>query len=342
MTTRLRLIIAGALTIVLLGGAITYAVIAISAYQARISAPSEVSTTKAAKPGDSPRVVFRNTATGDGYGLVASVPLDDVTGTRTVSDIPCDRVYQTNDYTMCLRIDRGVVTTFAAYLLDPNGKELRKWGLPGLPSRTRISADSKLVAFTAFITGEAYATVGFSVGTQIASTGANGTDGTDYGNLEDFTFMVDGKKITATDRNFWGVTFSPDDNVFYATGATNGKTWLVRGDLAARTMTAIHETAECPSISPDGKLIAYKKNVSTTASPYWSIAVLDPATGVEKILPEKRSIDDQIDWLDDSTLLYGVPRDSSAGDSDIWSIRANGSGSPKVYIEHAWSPSVVN
>jgi len=337
VTTRLRLIIAGVLTVVLLGGAIAYAVVAISAYQARISAPSQVSTTKAPKPSDAPRVVFRNTATGAGYGLVASVPLDDVTGTRTVSDIPCDRVYQTNDYTMCLRIDRGVVTTFGAYLLDNSGKQLNSWGLPGLPSRTRISPDSTLASYTAFITGEAYATVGFSVATRIV-----GTDGKDYGDLESFTFLVDGATITAADRNFWGVTFTDDDNVFYATGATNGKTWLVKGDLAARTLTAIHGTAECPSISPDGTLIAYKKNISTTASPFWSIAVLNLATGVEKILPEKRSIDDQVDWLDDSTLLYGVPRDTVAGDSDIWSIKANGSGAPKVYIEHAWSPSVVN
>ncbi|MBK4348506.1 hypothetical protein [Lacisediminihabitans changchengi] len=337
MTTRLRLIIAGALAVILLGGAIAYAVVAISNYQARISAPSGVSTTTAAKASDAPRVVFRNTATGAGYGLIASVPLGDPTGTRTVSDIPCDRVYQTTKFTTCLRIDRGVVTTFGAYLLDNDGKQLDKWGLPGLPSRTRISPDSRLASYTAFITGEAYATVGFSVGTHIVSTA-----GKDYGDLESFTFTVDGSPITSTDRNFWGVTFTDDDNIFYATGATNGKTWLVKGDLAARTLTAIHETAECPSISPDGKLIAYKKNVSTTASPFWNIAVLTLATGVEKILPEKRSIDDQVDWLNDSTLLYGVPRDSTAGDSDIWSIPANGSAAPKVYIDHAWSPSVVN
>ena len=321
----------------LLGGAIAYAAVAISNYQARISAPSQVSTTKAAKPNESPRIVFRNTATGAGYGLVASVPLDDPKGTRTVSDFACDRVYQTSKFTTCLRIDRGVVTTFGAYLLHNDGTQLQKWGLPGLPSRTRISPDSKLASYTAFITGEAYATVGFSVSTHIV-----GTDGKDYGDLESFDFLVDGNTITATDRNFWGVTFTHDDNVFYATGATNGKTWLVKGDLAARTLTAIHETSECPSISPDGKLIAYKKNVSTTASPFWNIAVLDLATGKERILPEKRSIDDQVDWLNDSTLLYGVPRASAAGDSDIWSIPVDGSAAPKVFIQHAWSPSVVN
>ena len=82
----------------------------------------------------------------------------------------------------------------------------------------------------------------------------------------------------------------------------------MRGDLAARTLTAIHETAECPSLSPDGTKVAYKKNISTGATPYWSIAVLDLASGIETVLPEKRNVDDQVEWLDDATLLYGLPR----------------------------------
>ncbi len=336
MSTRLRLVIVGILTVLLLGGAATYGGIAIANYQARLAAPSQVGTTTRAAQDATPRIVFRNTAAGTGYGLVASVPLDDPSGARSVSSVPCDRVYQTNEYSMCLRIDRGIVTTFAAYLLDRNGKEIHKWALPGLPSRTRISPDSKLVAFTAFVTGEAYATVGFATGTQISTT-----DGHDYGNLETFTFTAGGAAITAADRNFWGVTFTSNDNVFYATGASGGHTWLVRGDLAKRTLTAVKETSECPSISPDGTHIAYKKNISTTATAFWSIAVLDLATGVEQVLPEKRSVDDQVEWLDNSTLLYGLPRSSQAGDSDIWSIRADGSTAPTKFIEHAWSPSVV-
>jgi len=179
-------------------------------------------------------------------------------------------------------------------------------------------------------------TVGFSTATEITSV-----DGHDYGNLETFGLTVDGKPLTATDRNFWGVTFTQDDNVFYATAASGGNTWLVRGDLAARTLTAIRRTAECASVSPDGSRIAYKKNVSTTATAYWSIAVLDLRTGEESMLPEKHDVDDQVEWLDDSTILYGLPRIEQPGDSDVWSIASSGSGSPRLFIEHAWSPSVV-
>ncbi|WP_394768417.1 TolB family protein [Lacisediminihabitans sp.] len=335
---RARLIIAAAITVILLGGAIIYAAVAFTNYerrQATPTAPQAAARSSVAFDG-SPRIVFRNTTPDSGYGLVASVALSAPSGARSVTSVPCDRVYATTKHSMCLRIDRGVVTTFSANLLDSAGKTVHSWPLPGIPSRTRISPDSKLVGFTAFVTGAAYGSVGFSTETQIASTA-----GHDFGNLEDFALIVDGARNTATDRNFWGVTFTSNDNEFYATAASAGHTWLVRGDLAARTLTAIRESAECPSVSPDGRRVAYKKNVSTTASAYWSIAVLDLATGRETVLPEKQNVDDQVEWLDDSTILYGLARPNAEGDSDVWSIDADGATAPMRILQHAWSPSVV-
>ncbi|MBC7402290.1 MAG: PD40 domain-containing protein [Microbacteriaceae bacterium] len=324
------------ITLILLGAAITYGASAIASYRARLASPSQVSTTthRASDPGGIIR--FRNTAAGTGYGMTASVPVADPGAPRALTTLACDRVYATKKNTMCLRIVRGIVTTFEADLLDSTGKQLHAWSLPGIPSRTRISPDSTLVAFTSFVTRAAYGTVGFSTATEVATT-----TGLDYGNLETFAFTIDGQPVTAPDRNFWGVTFTSDDNVFYATAASGGRTWLVRADLAKRNLTAVKETSECPSVSPDGRRVAYKKNTSTTATAYWAIAVLDLKTRVETILSEKRNIDDQVEWLNESTLLYGLPRSNGTGDSDIWSIPADGSGSPTRIIQHAWSPTVV-
>lgn len=335
MTLRVRIWLASAVALLLFGSALTFGLVAWAGYQQRSSGPSEVQTQEnAASTG--PKVVFRNTASGMGYGLVASVALDDPSGPRVVTSQACDRVYATRTIGMCLHIDRGVVTTFTASLMDATWTETRAWPLPGIPSRTRISADSRLIASTAFVTGESYGTVGFSTQTVIRSV-----DGTDYGSLEDFALLVDGHQVTAIDRNIWGVTFSADDTVFYATAASGGRTWLVRGNLAARTLTAIRDTAECPSLSPDGTHIAYKKNLSTLTAPHWSIAVLDLSTGQEIVLPEERNVDDQVEWLDNDNLLYGLPRTDAVGDSDIWSMRSDGSADPTPFIEHAWSPSVV-
>ncbi|MCU1507383.1 MAG: hypothetical protein JWP05_2352 [Microbacteriaceae bacterium] len=335
MTSRVRLIVAAVAAAVLLGGAASYGAFAFASSRGSIAAGGDAAS-KSIGVASGPRIVFRSTQPGAGYGLVGSVPLANPSGERTMTDIPCDRVYWTATISMCLRIDRGALTTFSANLLDKNGKTTKSWPLPGIPSRTRISPDSSLVAYTSFVTGGAYAAVEFATSTHIASAG-----GTDLGDLEDFSLVIDGGRVTAADRNFWGVTFSSDDNVFYATAATGGHTWLVRGDLAKRTLTSIRESAECPSISPDGTRIAYKKNVSTTATAHWAIAVLDLSRNRETILPERRTMDDQVEWLSNGTLLYGLPHTGTVGDSDVWSIDSDGSTAPKLFIEHAWSPSVV-
>ena len=59
------------------------------------------------------------------------------------------------------------------------------------------------------------------------------------------------------------------------------------------------------------------------------------------ILAEERNLDDQIEWLDNSTVVYGIPRDDSGRDSDIWSLSTDPGAVPRLLIEHAWSPAVV-
>jgi len=282
------------------------------------------------------RIEFRNTASGADYGKVASVPLDDPSAQRSVSSQLCDRVYATSTLTMCLKTDAGVATTWTAVQTGATGEQQRSWSLPGVPSRARISADSKLVAETAFVTSASYEAVGFSTETIIATAA-----GHSYGNIERFELLVDGRQLNTADRNVWGVTFADDDRHFYATAASGGSTWLVRGDLVAKTLTSVRESAECPSLSPDGTRVAYKKNTGSFSQPDWRIAVLDLTTNAEITLPEKRSVDDQAEWLDNSTLLYGLPRTGVVGDSDVWSIPADGSDAPSLFIPHAWSPSVV-
>lgn len=283
-------------------------------------------------------VLFRNTAPGQGYGMVGTVPLSEPAGERSLAGVACDRVYGTMENIVCLQTNRGLVTSFEAVLLKPDWQPAGSWAVPGIPSRTRLSADGSLVATTVFVTGHSYGSGGFSTETSI--TAAQGGGGT--GNLEDFALLVNGTRITAADRNIWGVSFAPgQSDTFYATAASSGRIWLVKGSLSARTLTAIHDGVECPSLSPDGTRIAYKKNTGSPLAAHWRVAVLDLASGKETVLSEQRSVDDQIEWRDDQTLLYGLARDGAAGDSDIWQIMADPASRPSLYIEHAWSPSVL-
>lgn len=301
------------------------------------SAPAVATGGDLATVGKQPRLIFRSTALGTEYGKVAMVPLDNPGGPRTFTPTSCERVYAAGDDAICLSADRGLVTTYKSQILDSSWKPATDLPLTGLPSRARLSRDGALAATTTFVFGDSYANPGkFSTRTVVSRK-----DGATIGDIEKFKLVVDGKVITAVDKNLWGVTFAADDNTFYATAASGGKTWLVKGSLSDKTVTSIRGDVECPSLSPDGTRIAFKKHGDLPAGK-WRLAVYDLATGKETLLAETQSVDDQAEWLDDQTVLYGLPRQgTSTASSDIWQVPADGTGKPTVLVADAWSPTVV-
>lgn len=342
MIRRTRVAIVAGAAAVLLGGTLAFGVSAWAARQQALAGPSDAQIAAAGSWAGEERLVFRNTAPGDGYGHVASVPLGDPAGPRTVSADVCDRVDATGELLACLRTVRGIVPQYTATVTSADGAVDASWPLPGVPSRTRFSPDGSLVATTSFVTGHSYASVGFSTSTVIARTDGQGT-GADLGNLEEWTLLRGGTTVAPADRNYWGVTFA-DDDTFYATVGMNtaGTTALVRGDIRSRTLTTLADNVECPSLSPDGSRVAFKRVTGgTLPAVHWTPAIYDIATGKIDVLPEERSIDDQIEWLDDDTLLYGMPRPDAPGDSDVWRLEVDGGAAPEIFIEHAWSPAVV-
>jgi hypothetical protein len=215
-------------------------------------------------------------------------------------------------------------------VLDAKLDQVHELELPGIPSRARISPDGRWGGVTAFIVGHAYAAPGqFST----AATIIDMRTGKKVADLEkDFTVTDHGKVVDARDRNYWGLTFADDGDTFYATLATGGSTWLIKGSIRARIAHTIHENVECPSLSPDGTRIGYKKAVAHNPT-QWRFTVLDLATGKETPLSENRSVDDQLAWLDDGHLLYGDGKQT-------WIVSADGSGNPEVWLNGIDSPTV--
>ncbi|HEY5820700.1 MAG TPA: hypothetical protein VIT20_01900 [Propionibacteriaceae bacterium] len=283
-----------------------------------------------------PRIVFRNVVLGPDYSKLAMVSIADPGGPRAVTPVSCERVYATAGSGVCVSAEQGVAPTYAVSLLDAALRPTTTDELVGLPSRARMSADGSLVSTTTFVSGHSYAQTTFSTQTVVRRNGRALSD------LETWTTTLpNGTTLNQIDRNYWGVTFAGDDDTFFATAASGGTTWLVRGSLRQRTMTALRTDAECPSLSPDGTRIAYKKRLDQRAGT-WRLAVLDLATNHETLLAETRSVDDQVEWFDGSRMLYALPRSGSeATTSDVWSVAADGSGAPAVLIEHASSPAVV-
>lgn len=283
-----------------------------------------------------PRIVFRDTTPGASYSMVAVAALADPSGPRADLAVRCERVYAVARSGVCLRARRSLAPSYELAALDAKLLPRSSTPLPGPPSRARLSADGTLVATTVFLTGHSYAQATFSTETVIRR------DGRSLGNLETWTTRLpDGSVLTGADRNYWGVTFAEDDDTFFATAAAGSTTWLVRGSLRNRTMSALQTNAECPSLSPDGTRVAYKKRLDARPG-VWRLAVLDLATRHETLLAETRSVDDQVEWLDDARMLYALPRtDSATGTWDVWVQAADGSGTPTVLIAGAASPAVV-
>jgi hypothetical protein len=246
---------------------------------------------------------------------------------RRSKDLACERVYYAAGHGICM----GVASSGVDYTASVFGADLQpehSIRLTGLPSRARVSADGRYGAMTVFVSGDAYleSSVAFSTRTYLVDMRSGET----IEQLEQFKVEKDGEPFDAVDFNFWGITFDPaDSDRFYATLGTGTHHYLVEGSVGRKTMRVLRDGVECPSLSPDGKRIAFKSRIDGTNR--WRLHVLDVATLEDHPVAEKRSIDDQAEWLDDDTLVY-------SDETNVYTVPADGGGKPVLLVRGATSP----
>jgi hypothetical protein len=240
-------------------------------------------------------------------------------------DLACARVYYAAGRGLCLSTaETGI--DYEATIFDSAQRPLHRFSLAGLPSRARVSRDGRYGAMTVFVNGHEYLGAG---GFSTATTLVDMRSGEQLGNLEEFSVSKGGRPFDAPDFNFWGITFAADSERFYATLRSGGEHYLVEGSVAGRRLRVLRDGVECPSLSPDGTRIAFKSRIGEQDR--WRLAVLDLATLAAHPVAERRSIDDQPEWLDASTLVY-------SDGLDVYTVPADGTGAPRLVLRSATSP----
>jgi hypothetical protein len=286
---------------------------------------------------DGSRLIFSSAGPKD-FGQVGIVKASDPGGPRAMVDLDCDRIDVAPKAGFCIQTTHGIIPGVDGIILGPNLKEKERVPLAGVPSRARVSADGKYAASTMFVTGDSYAPGSFSTRTSIFRV----KDARLMGNLEDWRVTKNGKVVDSVDENFWGVTFAPDSDTFYATLGTGGKTYLIEGSISKKRAKVIADDVECPSVSPDGTKVAFK--VSTSGSldtPTWRLYVMDLATMKRHPLNEKHTVDDQVEWTDDAHVAYArLTSPDEVQQTNVWEVPVAGKGEPRRLVLLAGSPSV--
>jgi len=302
-------------------------------------------------------LLFRNTALGPDYGRLGLVASANPGGPRALTSLTCDRVDFEGGVGLCLELPTsGLDPRTTATVFDTRFHRLRTVVLFGFPSRVRVSPDGRYGAVTTFVRGDSYATANmYSTRTDVIDMHS----GKILFDLSQLHVSKDGRAFIAPNFNFWGVTFSTDGKTFYATLGTGNSTYLIEGNMQTRRASVVASNVECPSLSPNGKEIAFKRRLSGPTV-RWRLSVLDLATGKIHPLAETRSVDDQVEWLDNSTILYGVLQNSAIAAmnpesattpsltngatlaTNTWSVPANGGGKPQLVSRDTWSEVVTS
>ena len=285
-------------------------------------------------------VLVVNRVPGDDYGRLAVRNPD---GSRELFDRRCMRVHVAGDRGVCLSQDESVFApAFRTEFFDLSTAdlpEIRSYASP-LPSRARMTPDGSRASTTGFVSGSSYADIGGETETIVIFDEVEQASG--LVGLVQFEVLGDDAKYQAADRQFWGVTFTDTDR-FHVTGYFGDEPEILTGSFDSKTLEPTGYLGSCPSISPDGRHLVFKETLDDGD---YALTAVDLTTGEQWTLGETRSVDDQVEWLDNDTILYAIHPDGDDGTDvqpqfDIWMLDIAPGSEPELFLPAADSPAVL-
>ena len=158
-----------------------------------------------------------------------------------------------------------------------------------------MSPNGRIGAMTTFVSGDSYTSPGAVLDPHDAHRprAAAAT----IADLEKFTVTKDGERIHSPGLQLLGRDVrARQRRVLRDAGHGRRTTTSCTAASARAPMEVIHDNVECPSLSPDGTRIAYKRRDGKP----WHLAPARPRprTGADAAVAERRPIDDQAEWLD--------------------------------------------
>lgn len=288
-----------------------------------------------AKPGE---VLVVNRVPGEDYGRLAIRHAD---GTRTLLDRRCMRVHIAADHGVCLSDETGIVPAFETTFFPSINPEVSiKSYASALPSRARISPGGTFSTVTAFVSGSSYADIGVSSSTLLTFDEIDSQKLLDSGSQ--FQVKSDEPRFRGELAQYWGATFAPNENDIYVTGFYGEQPEIMKGTIDDMMLEPTGWVGSCPSLSPDGKTLVFKE---MRENGEFDLVAIDLESGDKWTLNETRSADDQVEWLDNDTILYALHPEGTDGalqpQFDIWSLDITEGATPELFLPFADSPAVA-
>jgi dipeptidyl aminopeptidase/acylaminoacyl peptidase len=283
-------------------------------------------------PASPPFVLFRTLTASDQHGRVAIVSLDHADASRTVTNLSCVRVHYAGGRGVCVveELD-GNVPQPVAYVFDKSMTRGRRIPLRGVPTRLRVAPNGLHAAVTTNAEEETPEGERLATDTVVVDL----QSGEVIADLREFRIENDRLPPLSGPVDVGSVTFEGDSDRFYAFVATPKERYLAAGSLSARRMRTIRTGVACESLSPGGRRLVVKKPGDLG---FWQLAVIDLGTWEERELAQgSRSVDDQVDWLDDQHVLFHNADDNT---TSLWLLPIDGVGGPQVLVKDAYSGSV--